>query len=889
MSSHRGLSAVVGTVFLVAVVIGALSYVSYSLEVMGNFSESLIVEESRQKDKQSESFSIESIDITSADKLDGVIKNTGEIPLELTTLWIDEQGVNDVVQKFTLNEELSPGESVDISSLVDFDMDSSAGYNMKVVSSRGEVSSFYVNSLSSENVYMSLVASPTIIPSTFESTLIFTVVNNMSNGNYLYNLTPVMNDTKQTLDESSAGLTISKISGPLPTTYDSLGPGEVAVFSYVYELTGDTANDMQLFNVTLANANTGNEALANVKIREVPIATDAGSALTSLGLTESSSTPEDVLYFHIDNGLTPNSEYPMDGGSSFSAGLTLSPNGQTLEFISSPMTQTTVLPIGVFNASLNYFSSAVPLDIPDPTFAFLMDSKDCGKSQRICDMMGYDNNKGMKEEENDPAFSGDFDSGGGPHGDDYFRSDPNSNGDEWFQDDGDYDKIDQNDAPDTIAVWARIPDISGNLGADTRGQPIVAFGDDYCNSDDCDWDDGSNQDIFGLHVGTGGEIEFKYSPDEDKKIVECVTPDAYDTNEWIHIVGVRDDDWTCKLYINGTLKDSADFSGTYSGSTDVNPEFNAIFAKNDEGEPDTYGDIASYFFWDNFAADADEVNDLFYTNYGNNATRLFMTIERTDEDGVFIENIISERKFELPLHDPTIKQDNGDPNDWLSLQTHNFTDSDEDSYLKYSQRNMTWASSSEITFAVGERIKLTIDWQDDESNIPVNISFDNDFSDSWTLPEGPSFLQTPEPEPRWPTFLSFAYNEQVNYFAYNEGPGGIWFVYSGTRLVLTSNDGTTSYAAVPYTVNQTTQPTPIASYSELTPTQDSIYIPAEYYAEIDFYQLQSPPSPDNSPPSANEVPTGDYDAALYLQGYDETGETFKKTVDLGLVHITGNP
>ena len=61
MSSHRGLSAVVGTVFLVAVVIGALSYVSYSMDVLGNFSESLIAEESRQKDKQGEAFEISSI------------------------------------------------------------------------------------------------------------------------------------------------------------------------------------------------------------------------------------------------------------------------------------------------------------------------------------------------------------------------------------------------------------------------------------------------------------------------------------------------------------------------------------------------------------------------------------------------------------------------------------------------------------------------------------------------------------------------------------------------------------------------------------------------------------------------------------------------------------
>ena len=83
MKTHRGLSAIVGTVFLVAVMVSALSYVSYSLDLMGNFSESLIAEESRQNDKQSEAFEISSIDVTATNKLDGVIKNTGEIPIKI--------------------------------------------------------------------------------------------------------------------------------------------------------------------------------------------------------------------------------------------------------------------------------------------------------------------------------------------------------------------------------------------------------------------------------------------------------------------------------------------------------------------------------------------------------------------------------------------------------------------------------------------------------------------------------------------------------------------------------------------------------------------------------------------------------------------------------------
>jgi len=89
MKSHRALSSVIGAVFLIAILVGALSYISYSFELMGNFSEVLITEDSRLKEKQNEAFEITSVDFTAANKLDVVIKNTGQIPVKITTLYID--------------------------------------------------------------------------------------------------------------------------------------------------------------------------------------------------------------------------------------------------------------------------------------------------------------------------------------------------------------------------------------------------------------------------------------------------------------------------------------------------------------------------------------------------------------------------------------------------------------------------------------------------------------------------------------------------------------------------------------------------------------------------------------------------------------------------------
>jgi len=429
-------------------------------------------------------------EIIQAFKLDGVIKNTGEIPVKITTLYIDEQGVNDVVQKYTLDAEIAPGNTVDLASLVDFTMDSAKGYNMKVVSSRGEVNSFYVNSLADENVYMTLTAHPTIVPSTFTSTLLYSIVNNMTNGNYLYNVTPSMNDTGIILQETSTGLEVTKVSGPEPSSYDSLGPGEVAVFTYVYQLTGETSLDQAWFNATLANANKGNEVLTSVSVQSVPLADESGSSLSSLSLTDTDGDIPDVLFFHLDNTLTPNSEFQMDGSSPNTGGITrgLNENGGIVEFLSAPMVEDVAVVAGDFDIRLNYYSNIVPLGFPEPSFALFMDCRNCGDDDEIASAINrFDDNKGWKEGGGDPEFSGDGSSGetqgDGPDGDEY-----------WHFDTGDYfyDDFNVNDGSGkaytepqlydtTTALWVRI-EPTGNT---YKG--IITWGcapGDSCGGDD---------------------------------------------------------------------------------------------------------------------------------------------------------------------------------------------------------------------------------------------------------------------------------------------------------------------------------------------------------------------------------------------------------------------
>jgi len=116
-------------------------------------------------------------------------------------------------------------------------------------------------------------------------------------------------------------------------------------------------------------------------------------------------------------------------------------------------------------------------------------------------------------------------------------------------------------------------------------------------------------------------------------------------------------------------------------------------------------------------------------------------------------------------------------------------------------------------------------------------------------------MQTPSPTPAWPSYLSFHFESNIEFLAFNDDPEGIWFTFPGTRLVLTSIDGLKSYGAMPKYVNYTSGQT--ANY-ELWPEQDSMYIPDQYCAKIEFWQLQSPVRSIGNPCGACEVPSGDW-------------------------------
>jgi len=855
MSSHRGLSAVVGTVFLAAVVISAISYVSYSMETMGNFSESLIVEEKRQQEKQTEAFEIRTISVDGANKLDGVIKNTGEIPVQLKTMWIQGQDANDISQKFDLNAALSPGNTVNLIDLVDFDVDPTKGYDMKVVSSRGEVNSFYVNSAADVSLYTDIRTIPTYVPSTFTTTVLYTVVNNMSNNNALYNITPnPLNVTTVTGDEVGAVL-----DGPNPGSYPVLNPGEIAVFEYVVQLTGEV-DDMVEMNATLTNGVMGNAAITTATVKEVTVATQAGTALESFGLSTEISSEADILLFHDESELTPNGEYQMDGSDVTGSGLTGTIETTTYTFLTANVTSdTNVLP-GQWNATFGMYQELVPEGFPHPVdFAFMMECENCPSGGDIFDSTGNINDLDF-EENGDPMHF----TSGGPDNKGYFSFDGNDRFHAEFDPtDGGFDEhTDLNHWGSsqslTTAVWVRIPP-----DGDDDYMPIVKWGDQG-NDDEYEIAFGDDYD-----AGSNGNFVYRYSTSGSTDWTKCETDGSknYDDNEWHFVVGARAQDDDCKLYVDGVLVDNTEECNGCSGSSLIDVDgTDDVYIGFGGGSEYLTGDVALFMHWNNEELTAPEIEDIWLTNYGINATRTNVKVEVVNGQADTVITSLFDGEYLFDMRDVSLKGESE------SDRTDHYKSDGDDK--KYNQGNFTFTTSLNSTLSAGEKLRFTISWDTDEQNLPMHFRFDDIDADMVSMDLN-SFLQTPDAVPNWPTFLSFDRDTEVQYTVFNSGPNGAWFTFGGTRFVVTNPDASASYGAMPISANGTT----------MSSIKDSIYFPDQTYATITFDSLKNPPQGGGG---GTKPPIGQYNAAVFLNGFDDKGEVFLRTINLGSVNVHNN-
>jgi len=267
------------------------------------------------------------------------------------------------------------------------------------------------------------------------------------------------------------------------------------------------------------------------------------------------------------------------------------------------------------------------------------------------------------------------------------------------------------------------------------------------------------------------------------------------------------------------------------------------------------GWIDDVIHWNNKQLDATEAGDLSKTNYGTGAHQFNFYAVKTDGAGSTIEHIRNFTNEDIWFHDPKGKGNNDDPT--------------------YGISNVT-LPMPQVNLASGQRINFTMSYETETPTwIPLYVDMKVD--DEGLNPHS-SYLQIPLPSIPFPTYWIYDNADEVEFWFFNAGPNGIWLQYQGTRIVFDDNASDTSYGGLVRRVNGT------SGQFDVNEDRDSLFIPVNSKAFIRFWQPTTVPSNN---PSGNGVliPPGLYTTTVWLAAYDDTGESFSRSINLGTVQV----
>jgi len=267
MRNRRGLSSMVGAVFFIIAMTIAIGYISFSMDTLDEFAQTIIVKAAVKEDLSNEEFKISKVAIEN-NAFDITVTNEGQIPIKITRLWVEDVtsgvSVEDAIPKnCSIQKQLGPQQIaiVNTQSCPTITASDTASYKMKFVTERGKINEFSVNSVGSEPIDLQLLVLPTTVPSEFTTTVLFVVKNNMTSNNILTNFIP-------NLSTSVGGAIANLLSGPDPTQYDVLAKGETAIFKWNFKMDGETG-EIKTFTASLQNGYPGNQASESATISDV--------------------------------------------------------------------------------------------------------------------------------------------------------------------------------------------------------------------------------------------------------------------------------------------------------------------------------------------------------------------------------------------------------------------------------------------------------------------------------------------------------------------------------------------------------------------------------------------------------------------------------------------
>ena len=138
MKSRRGLSTVVGAVFAIIALTTTVAYVSYSMNTLSQFGQTVLGKSQQTLNTVNEKFQVTNVNIAN-NKFNITTVNTGNIPINFTKLWVTNSSATNIdwTRVYNLNAFVGPGATLkNIGQSIPLSALSTNSYNIKLVTSR---------------------------------------------------------------------------------------------------------------------------------------------------------------------------------------------------------------------------------------------------------------------------------------------------------------------------------------------------------------------------------------------------------------------------------------------------------------------------------------------------------------------------------------------------------------------------------------------------------------------------------------------------------------------------------------------------------------------------------------------------------------------------------
>jgi archaellum component FlaF (FlaF/FlaG flagellin family) len=252
---RRGLSSVVGAVFMVLVMIGALNVILLAMQQQDKVTQAVVEKSNSSLGKLNEEVKISEVKVTSANRLNMTVTNNGGSTAKLASIYIVNETASPKTQyRFELGSIPVDGRvSIpNIGSDLAFVVKNNMKYSIKIVTTAGNTATTGITPISQVALPMSLfIIPPTVSPGNNVS-LLFTVTNNITDSNLAWEVTPWLD-----VPECNPACTLTlQGDAPAPTM---IGKGNTALFKWTYFVeTSDEVEHELTFNASLVDAKEGN-------------------------------------------------------------------------------------------------------------------------------------------------------------------------------------------------------------------------------------------------------------------------------------------------------------------------------------------------------------------------------------------------------------------------------------------------------------------------------------------------------------------------------------------------------------------------------------------------------------------------------------------------------